>query len=238
MNRGYIKVFRKLKEWGFYRDSRHVHLWTHLLLSATHKPIKVFWNGEMITLQPGQLITGRKRLATETGLRESFIYRAIKCYESEQQIEQQPSNTSTLITIRNWHLYAGDEQLNEQQMNNKRTTSEQPVNTKQEVKNEKNEENKDLLKALKPLMEKIDNHFPNFNPYQFMTQKTNKQKRPLECWVDLWVRMVDEIDNIEKPWAWCERVFAVEAQNVEAHLNEQEHEKRKVFDLDKIGKTL
>ena len=93
------------------------------------------------TLKPGQLITGRKKLSQQTGIHESTIQRALKCFENEQMIEQQNLGKYRLITIKNWDIFQATqtgEQDIEQPVNNKRTSPEHHVNT---YKNEKNEKN-------------------------------------------------------------------------------------------------
>lgn len=51
-------------------------------------------------LNPGQLITGRKAISDKLRVTESKVQRVLKCYESEQQIEQQTGNRNRLITIK------------------------------------------------------------------------------------------------------------------------------------------
>jgi len=147
MTEGYIKLYRNLLENPVTSKPEMAWLWCVLLLSANHKDVKRIWNGKSIIIKAGQMITGRKQLSRLTGLSESFIYRALKYFESEQQIEQQKNNKFTLITILNWDKYQGNgttnEQQIEQQMNNQRTTSEQPVNTNKNDKNVKNDKNKE-----------------------------------------------------------------------------------------------
>jgi predicted transcriptional regulator len=145
MHRGYIKVWRKIKDSFFYTDSAIVHLWIHLLLEANHKEKTFMFNGKKITLKKGQLITGRKKLSKETGIAESKIYRTMKMLESEQQIEQQTYNKYTIVTITNYNNYHENEQQNEQQTNSKRTADEH----KQELKRIKEE-----LKRIKEELEK------------------------------------------------------------------------------------
>jgi len=138
---GWIKLHRKIKDKGWYQKSDYVHLWIHLLLEANHKGKEFMWNGEIKALKAGQFITGRKSISKETNISESKIQRVLKCFENEQQIEQQTTNKFRLITIKNWHEYQNNEQPFEQQVNNKRTTSEQQVNTNKNEKNDKNEKN-------------------------------------------------------------------------------------------------
>lgn len=139
---GWIKIHRKILENPIVcKDGDYLAVWIYLLLNATHKEIPALFKGEKIILQKGQLITGRKSIASQLKISESKIFRIINDYKSEQQIEQQTSNQNSLITILNWDIYQQTEQQTEQPMNNERTASEQPVNTNKNVKNDKNVKN-------------------------------------------------------------------------------------------------
>jgi len=130
MRKGYIKLFRKLLDNPWMQKPVVRVVWIELLLGAAYKPIQAKWKGEKILLRPGQLIITRAQLSINTGVQELNIYRTLKLLESEQQIEQQKSNRSTLITIVNWKDYQGGEQQFEQQMNNRCTTDEQQMNNR------------------------------------------------------------------------------------------------------------
>lgn len=130
MSDGWVKAHRSMLENPVVsKDSDHLAVWMYLLLNATHKEQEKMFAGKKITLQPGQLITGRKKIAEEFKINEIKVQRILKLFESEQQIEQQTSNANRLITIVNWCLYQENEQQNERPVNNKCTTNEQPVNT-------------------------------------------------------------------------------------------------------------
>lgn len=132
---GWIKLHRSISEKGWFSKPEYLAVWIHLLVQASHEPRQYFWNGSTILLAPGQFVTGRSKIAAITGVHESKVERILKCFESEQQIEQRKTSTSRLISICNWLKYQESEQQFEQQINNDRTTSEQQVNTKQELKN-------------------------------------------------------------------------------------------------------
>jgi uncharacterized phage protein (TIGR02220 family) len=121
---GWLCLYRSLSKKGWYKKSDYVHLWIHLLIKANYKDTQNWFNGKLITINKGQLITTRKELSYETGIQNSKIERVLKCLEIEQQIEQQKTNTSRLISILNYDKYQSGEQRNEQQVNNERTTSE------------------------------------------------------------------------------------------------------------------
>ena len=127
---GWIKLHRKIANKAFYKnDSEMVHLWVHILISASHEPREEYLGGKPIICQPGQFTTGRRQLAEATGIHESKIQRILeKLSKIEQQIEQQTTSINRLITVLNWHEYQEGEQRFEQRSNNERATSERSNN--------------------------------------------------------------------------------------------------------------
>lgn len=136
---GFLKLHRRtLDNPTVMKDADYLAIWMWLLMEAKFAPVDANFGGERITLQPGQLITGRKKLAQIMKCSEAKVQRVLSCYESEQMIEQQTNRQGRLITILSWDKYQVNEQPNEQRVNNDRTTSEQRVNTikrRKEIKN-------------------------------------------------------------------------------------------------------
>ena len=135
MSQGWIITHRKLRESSFYKDSQAVHLWIHLLISANHKDAQVVRGNKVYEVKRGQLITGRKLLSSETGINESKLQRLLKVFEKCHMIEQQTNNVNRLVSIINYDQY----QTSEQQVNSKRTASEQQVNTNNNDNNKNND---------------------------------------------------------------------------------------------------
>ena len=135
MEKGWIKLHRKIWDNPIVtKDADHLAVWIYLLTHATHRPRDVWYGGKRITLREGQLITGRLKIAGNTGVESSKVYRILKIFKSEQQIEQQTNSQNSLITILRWHDYQESEQQNEQRVNNECTTSEQRVNTNKNIR--------------------------------------------------------------------------------------------------------
>lgn len=135
MHNGWIKLHRKiLKNPVVCKDSDYMAVWMYLLLNATSKSMDIDFGGKVITLNPGQLVTGRKAIGSQFRINDSKVERILKRLETEQQIEQQSTSRGRLITILSWSKYQSTEQQIEQRANNHRTTSEQQVNTNKNVK--------------------------------------------------------------------------------------------------------
>lgn len=145
MHRGYIKIWRRIQDSFLNSNSELFHLWVNLLLLASHKDTEFIFNGKKTIIKSGQFITGRQSLSLLTGIHESKIYRLLHILENEQLIEQQKTTLYTMISIVNYSQYQETEQQAEQQMNNQRTTSEQPVNTINHKETQRNtNKNKDI----------------------------------------------------------------------------------------------
>lgn len=139
---GWVKLHRKMLENPIImKDAEHFAVWTYILLNAAHAEYPVLFKGEKINLKPGQLITGRKSIATKLKISESKVTRILNTFQIEQQIEQQTSNKNRLISVVNWGLYQSSEHQAEHQLNINRTSTEQQLNTNKNIKNKKNEEN-------------------------------------------------------------------------------------------------
>lgn len=146
MPNGWVKLSRKVWDNPRVAQNGWLSVWTYLLCTATYKPIKKLFGGSLIELKPGQLVTGRNVISSETGVNRSTVDRVLACMESEHQIEQQMSNKSRLISIKNWEKYQGeeiDEPQIEPQMSRKRAATEPQLSTLQEEKKERIEEEKE-----------------------------------------------------------------------------------------------
>lgn len=133
-NTGWVKIYRQIYKNPRSNDPDWLAVWVYLLCHVAWEPTDVIFGGKRITLKPGQFITGRKKVASASGVHESKVERILSCLESEHQIEQRTDRQSRLISINNWSQYQQSEQPIEQRVNNDRTTSEQRVDTNKEYK--------------------------------------------------------------------------------------------------------
>ena len=112
---GYVKLYRSFLEWEWHDDPATVTVFVHLLLMANYTPSE--WRG--ISLQPGQIITGRKALSEKTGLTERQIRTALTRLKSSNCVTIETTNQFSKISFINWEKYQVPESI---------TTSETPNN--------------------------------------------------------------------------------------------------------------
>ena len=153
MEDGFVKVYREIREWSLFNDSRCVHMLVYLLSSANHKKKKFFFDGKEVEVDEGQLITGREKISIETGIPCTSIERILGKLEKVGEIEQRKTTRNRLITMKKWNKFQAKRTTDGQQTDNERTTSGQQTDTNKNVKNEKNDKNKSVETPLSIALE-------------------------------------------------------------------------------------
>lgn len=119
---GFIKLFRKFKVWGWYKDSVVKCVFIHLLLTANFEPME--WNGTV--LKEGQLATSIKSLSEDLGFSSRQVRTALSKLSSTNEITTKATNKFTVITIVNWRDFQGSSRRSDKQNftdSDKRATS-------------------------------------------------------------------------------------------------------------------
>lgn len=142
---GYIKLWRDIMENSFYHDSDAMHLFTHLILKACHKDNEFMFNGQIVKLKRGQLLTGRKILSAETGISEQSIRTRLEFFRLSKppMIDILTTNKYSIITICKYNTYQdyndNGNQPGNQQITSREPTDNQQITTNNNVKNDKND---------------------------------------------------------------------------------------------------
>jgi predicted transcriptional regulator len=164
---GWLKVHRKFKEWEWYTDSKAVHLFIHLLLSANHEPKK--WRGVMI--ESGQFITSIESLKAQTGISQQSIRTILKKLCQTGEVTCKATNRFTMVTVCNWASYqtieASINMPSNKQLTNNQQASNKQLTTNKKDKNYKNE--KKIQCNLAPLLKAYQRRYsasPDMNGFR------------------------------------------------------------------------
>ena len=132
MHRGYVKLWRKIEEWGWYKNSFTVHLFVHLIINANYKDSE--YMGYII--KRGQMVIGRKLLSKSTGISERSIRTSLNHLKSTNEVTIKPTNKFSIVTICNYEIYNSLIDQTDQQ------TDQQPTSNRPHLKKEKKERKK------------------------------------------------------------------------------------------------
>lgn len=139
---GWLKLYRSILDSAVFQDAEVLKVWIWLLCNVAFEQHDTVCYGKVIHLKPGQIATGRKKIAQCTDLNENKVYRALTVLKSLGNIEIKATNKYSIITVVNWDKYQeenGKRTSIEQQTNNKTTAEEQQDDSKRtQHKNGKN----------------------------------------------------------------------------------------------------
>jgi len=143
---GWVKAYRKLLKWPWFRYPNVAHLWEYCRLKATHHARRTVHGGQEIDLEPGQFIFGRKVAARETGLSERQVRTALSKLQTSKCLKATRHSTKqfSVITIYNWERYQSREGPSDQGIDQPATkhrpSTDQAPTTDKKVKKGKKEE--------------------------------------------------------------------------------------------------
>ena len=144
-SRNWLKLNRSILTSNVFENPRLLKVWIWCLCKASHKDHDQLVGMQVVHLKAGQFIFGRKAASEELKIPESTTNNYIHQLQSMGNINIKSNNKFSVITVKNWRFYQGvdskSKQQNGQQMNNKRTTNEQQMNTNNNVKNVKKVKN-------------------------------------------------------------------------------------------------
>lgn len=123
MDDGWIKIHKSIWRNPWMYHPNVLTVWVYILCHVEWRPTDVVFEGQRITLQPGQGLFKLRGIATELRIPRSSLFRVIDVLKSEKQIETQTSPRNTLVTVVNWKKYQLAGTQNGTQMGHKRDTS-------------------------------------------------------------------------------------------------------------------
>lgn len=101
---GYIKLFRKMTEWEWYKDTNTKIVFLHLLMIANYKEAR--YKG--IEIHPGQAVIGRRSLSDALGISEQNVRTALAHLKLTNEITIKSTSKFSVVTIENWAFYQSD----------------------------------------------------------------------------------------------------------------------------------
>ena len=209
LSSGWIKLYRKLQDCWIWLDKEPFDkrsAWVDLLLTANHSDKKILFNGELITVKRGQILTSVRKLSAKWKWSVNKVYRFLKLLESDEMLQKESDKDRTLLTIVNYSIFQCCEYTNGNSNgntngNSDEYTSETPTETqtntptehKQEYKEDKNVKNEKKERkgqaVYYPNDELLNNAFK-----EFLTMR-NKIKKPLATKQAL-TRMMNKIEKL------------------------------------------
>ena len=130
MAEAFIKLYKKMLQWEWYKNPNTARLFIHCLLKANWKPTR--WHG--VDLAPGQFVTSISKLSEETGLTVSQVRSNLNALHLTGELTSKTTNKYRVITVNNWCSYQANDKQTDKQTASKLATDKEY----KEIKNKRN----------------------------------------------------------------------------------------------------
>lgn len=135
MERGWVKLYRQIVEWEWFKEPATAHLFIYLLAKANREPAR--YKG--VDIPAGGMTTSEDALSRATGLSRQQVRTAIKHLISTNEITKKSTRKYTLLIVNNWEKYQSDNQQPNQQLTNKQPTPNQQLTTNKNIRSKNKE---------------------------------------------------------------------------------------------------
>lgn len=105
LTNGYIKEYRSLLSWGWFKDPFTAHLWQYLRLAAN-------WDESIFKGEPvhrGELVTSYPAMAEATGMSVQNVRTAVRHLKKTGEITMRSYRDFSVITVVNYDKYQSDD---------------------------------------------------------------------------------------------------------------------------------
>lgn len=219
MASGFIKLYRDILDWEWYRDPCVCRLFVHLLLTANFEDAR--WRG--IEVKRGQHVTSLASLSKETGLSLQQIRTALRKLKSSGEIGIRTTSRYSIVTVVKYGDYQGASSAAHMHARTPPTGNRQAGNTppttnKEEQERDEGQEGKERRVFRAPSLEEVSSYCHErgngINPQMFIDYyETNgwmRGKTKIRDWKAC-VRTWEQRD--------AERTPPPEAPDPYAHIN-------------------
>lgn len=125
LENGYIKLYRQLLNWEWYKNPNTFKTFIHLLLTVNYEDKRY----EGLIIKRGSRVASINTLACETGLSVQSVRTAINHLKSTKEITSKQQGKCTVFTVSNYDAYQDNQQDNQQTSNKVLTNEQQGANS-------------------------------------------------------------------------------------------------------------
>lgn len=182
---GYVSIHRQFMDSRLYKDSQAVHLWLHLILKANHESAVVNTDIGPVTVDRGQMLTGRPTLVSETFIPDNKVRSLLRTFEAKGMlnISSMGKKFSLLTIVKYDDFQAKNCPTVVQGLSNANTSNDGALS----------DDCPTVVQRLSINNKSFNNSLPNGNEYVAnASEKTSEQKPKLSC-DEVWKCLREEL---------------------------------------------
>lgn len=199
---GYVKIHRKILEWGWYKDINTFRLFIHILLKANWKDGKF----KGTTVPRGSFVSSYPHLAEECGLTINELRSALKHLKSTGEVTVRTNNKYSIFTVNNYCKYQDDNRQDDSQSTGGAQSINSLLTTIKEKKEGKNIYNNIITKDDNIICSESEKSAPNSSGIQLILNDKTFYDVPMDK-LALWREAYPAVDieqELQKMRAWLD----------------------------------
>ena len=104
--KGWVKIYRDLREHWVFSDPVLLRMWIDILLTANHEPNKATVKNQIIDIKRGQFWTSYRKMALRWGMDVKTVKKSLGLLQNDGMITVDARRGyGTLITVENYKVY-------------------------------------------------------------------------------------------------------------------------------------
>lgn len=173
---GFVKIYRQIIRWGWYRDIPVKVLFLHCLFMANYQQAN--WYG--VTIERGSFVTSIDELSQQTGLTVQSTRTALKKLISTGEIAKKSTNRHTVITVVNYDKFQENSLTSKngyKSMNKLLTSQKSNINSNKQINKDFNSVENYEKSAQQGISQDVENLTLTNKPTSKLTRSlTNEQQ--------------------------------------------------------------
>lgn len=115
-NGGWIKLHRQITESAVFSNPNILKVWIWILCNVSHKEHEVLVGKQVVKLEEGQMIFGRKKASALLEMNDRTLYDYIKTLQALDMIHVKSNTVYSVITVVNWRFFQGVQDDDQQRL--------------------------------------------------------------------------------------------------------------------------
>lgn len=175
---GYVSIHRQFMDSRLYKDSQAVHLWLHLILKANHEKAVVNTDIGPVTVDRGQMLTGRPTLVSETFISDNKVRSLLRTFEAKGMLNicSMGKKFSLLTIVKYDDFQSKNCPTVVQRLSNENVSNDGPYR----------DDCPTVVQRLSINNKSFNNSLPNGNEYVDSDQKNKADKKPKLSCEEVW----------------------------------------------------
>lgn len=124
MAKGWVAIYRSIMDNPLWEDKpfSRGQAWIDLILLASHKDAEIYIDGDMVSVEKGELITSKRKLKSRWGWSNSKVDKFLNELEKVGMLTSKSDTKKTTIKIEKYEQYQGFESIEAVEKTTRKTT--------------------------------------------------------------------------------------------------------------------